>query len=124
MTHIRRVPTGEPARVQMAPSAYVTAEALREGSPNETELAHLVSDDGNFTVGVWSADPYSEQVIDHDGYEYTLVLEGSVSLTGEDGVTHTYKEGDTFTIEPGWSGEYRVTEPLLKHFVFYSTPKD
>lgn len=124
MSNIRLVPAGDAVRAGMNPSAYVTAEAHRAGTPNEKEAGHLTSADEAFTVGIWSADPYAEWVTDHAGYEYTFVLEGQVTLTGEDGAAHTFVAGEAFTIEPGWTGEYRVDEPLLKHFVFYAPGKD
>lgn len=121
MSKIRPVPVAAAARPNMTPSAYVTAEALRGGDPRERELSHLVSADGRYTVGVWSAEPYSEYVDSHEGYEYTLVLEGRVTLTGADGEARSFGPGDAFTIEPGWSGEYRVDERLMKQFVYYAT---
>lgn len=104
-----------------SPSAYVTENALREGQPDERESIHLISVDERFTVGIWHAQPYAEFVEEHDGYEYARVLEGRVTLTGADGERHSYGPGDAFTIEPGWSGEYRVDEPVLKQYVFYAT---
>ncbi|MDQ7877086.1 cupin domain-containing protein [Microbacterium sp. QXD-8] len=105
----------------MTPSSYVAGEALRSGNPREKELSHLVSADERYTVGVWSAEPYAEYVPSHQGYEYTLVLQGRVTLTDADGDVHTFGAGDAFTIEPGWSGEYRVNEHLVKHFVYYAS---
>ncbi|MGN6220810.1 MAG: cupin domain-containing protein [Microbacterium sp.] len=104
----------------MTPSSYVVADALRGGDPQEKELSHLTSADERYTVGVWSAEPYAEYVTSHEGYEYTFVLEGRVTLTDADGDVHTFGAGDAFTIEPGWSGEYRVNERLTKHFAYYT----
>ena len=73
---------------------------------------------------MWSAAPYTEYVSDHDGYEYTHVLEGRVTLTDQDGTVHSFGPGQSFTIESGWSGEYRVDEPLLKQFAFYTPEKE
>ncbi len=47
------------------------------------------------------------------------MLQGSITLTGEDGVAHTFGPGDSFTLTKGWRGEYRVTEPLVKQFAIY-----
>lgn len=120
MDKIRLVPTAETADRRMTASAYVPGDAVTHGAPRERELAHLSSADERFTVGVWSAEPYAERVNSFDGYEYTVVLQGRVTLTHTDGTQHTFGPGDAFTIEPGWSGEYRVDEPLMKHFVYYA----
>lgn len=124
MTEIRYVPAATAARPQMTPSDYVSPEAIRAGIPNERELSHLVSADGRYIVGVWSADPYSEYVDSHVGYEYTLVLEGRVTLTDSLGEVHSFGAGETFTIEPGWSGEYRVDDRLVKQYVSYVADED
>lgn len=118
MSTVRPLTDTDSAR--FSPSAYVTDQALREGQPEERELLHLASVDDRFSVGTWQAQPYAEYVENHAGYEYTRVLEGRVTLTSDDGTAHSFGPGDAFTIEPGWSGEYRVEEPLLKQYVFYS----
>ncbi|MET7518653.1 cupin domain-containing protein [Streptomyces sp. NPDC005480] len=45
---------------------------------------------------------------------------GRVILTTDDGTSHTFSVGDAFTIAAGWPGDYRVDEPLLKQFAFYT----
>ncbi|AKS35536.1 cupin domain-containing protein [Mycolicibacterium goodii] len=113
------IPCGADAVAAMTPSAYVTAESLREGDPAEHEAVHLSSCDGRFTVGSWRAEPYAEFIECYPGDEYTRVLEGSITLTGEDGVAHTFGPGDSFTLSRGWRGHYRVTERLVKQFAIY-----
>lgn len=119
MPNVNLIPTGPNAVETMIPSAYVTAETLREGSPHEHETVHLTSADSRFTVGSWRAQPYAEFIEAYPGDEYTRVLEGSVTLTGADGVANTFGPGDSFTLAKGWRGEYRVNESLLKQFAIY-----
>jgi uncharacterized cupin superfamily protein len=121
MNKVRLVPGADAAQPEMIPSDFVPAHALRDGDPRETALTHLDSADGKLSVGVWSAQPYAEHVDAYEGYEYTVILQGRVTLTDADGRHRSFSAGDAFTIEPGWSGEYRVDEPLVKHFVFYET---
>lgn len=118
-TFVALIPTGPDAVAAMTPSGYVTAETLREGDPAETELGHLASADEKFAVGSWRAEPYAEFIESYPGDEYTRVLEGSITLTGEDGVAHTFGAGDAFTLRKGWRGEYRVNETLVKQFAIY-----
>lgn len=113
------IPAGPDAVAAMTPSSYVTPETLREGDPAEREAVHLSSADEKFTVGSWSAEPYAEFIESYPGDEYTRVLQGSITLTGEDGVAHTFGAGDSFTLAKGWRGEYRVTESLVKQFAIY-----
>lgn len=65
------------------------------------------------------AEPYAEFIESYPGDEYTRVLEGSITLTGDDGVAHTFGPGDSFTLSRGWRGHYRVTERLVKQFAIY-----
>ncbi|MDF3283615.1 MULTISPECIES: cupin domain-containing protein [unclassified Gordonia (in: high G+C Gram-positive bacteria)] len=113
------ISTDDAARTVMTLSAYVTPENLRAGDPAEREATHLVSADDKFVVGSWSAQPYTEFIESYPGDEYARVLEGSVTLTGDDGVAHTISAGEAFTLRRGWRGEYRVTQPLLKQFALY-----
>lgn len=119
MPTVATIPVGPDAVAAMSPSSYVTAETLREGDPAEHEAVHLGSADEKFTVGSWRAQPYAEFIESYPGDEYTRVLAGSVTLTGDDGVARTFGPGDAFTLTKGWRGEYRVTEPLLKQFAIY-----
>ncbi|MEH3140843.1 MAG: cupin domain-containing protein [Mycobacterium kyogaense] len=116
---MQRVPTGDAAREAMSPCAYITAESLRTGAPDEHDLVHLSSSDAKFTVGSWRAEPYSEYIDAYPGDEYALVLEGSVTLSGDDGVTQTFSAGDAYVMRSGWRGEFRVTETLTKQFALY-----
>ena len=116
---VQLIPTGDEAVSAMNPCSYVTTETLREGDPQERDLIHLSSEDGKFTIGSWRAEPYSEFIESYPGDEFARVLEGSVTLTGDDGVAQTLSAGDAFAMRRGWRGEYRVTETLTKQFALY-----
>ena len=45
------------------------------------------------------------------------MLEGVCELVGEDGVSQRFAAGDSFVIEPGFKGVWRVLEPMRKKFV-------
>lgn len=104
----------------MAPCAYATAENVISGTPNESDFVQLTSADGKFTIGSWRADPHVEVVEGYGGDEYTRVIEGRITLTDTDGTVHSYGPGEAFTIAAGWCGQYRVEEPTLKQFAFYT----
>jgi uncharacterized cupin superfamily protein len=119
MPEVHIIPTGPEALAAMTPSDYVTAETLREGDPREHDTIHLASTDTKFTVGSWRAEPYAEYIESYPGDEYACIVSGSLTLTGDDGVATTFAAGDSFTLARGWRGEYRVTQPLVKHFAIY-----
>jgi uncharacterized cupin superfamily protein len=119
MSDVELVATDSPARDSMTPSNYVTPETLREGDPAEHHTVHLSTEDSKFSVGSWRAQPYAEFIESYPGDEFTHVIEGTVVLTGDDGVANTFTAGDSYTLRRGWRGEFRVTEPLLKQFAIY-----
>ena len=108
--------------MRLPPCLPVTTSPFKpcvRGNPAEREAVHLTSTDDKFTVGSWRAEPYAEYIENYPGDEYTRVLEGSITLTGDDDVAHTFGPGDSFTLTRGWRGEYRVTAPLGKQFAIY-----
>lgn len=116
---VHHVPTGDAVLPAMVPSSYVTEESLRDGDPDEREAVHLSSADGRFTVGTWRAEPYREFIECYPGDEYARIVDGSVTITGEDGRAQTFSAGDAYTMRRGWRGEYQVTQTLTKQFAFY-----
>ena len=43
-------------------------------------------------------------------------MEGACEIIGEDGVARRFSASDSFVIEPGFSGIWRVLEPMRKRF--------
>jgi uncharacterized cupin superfamily protein len=83
---------------------------------------NLTTPDGTFSVGVWEAQPYAERIDSYFGDEFCYVIRGQVTLIGKDGSAQTFVQGDSFTMEAGWAGEWRVDKPFLKYFAL-STPR-
>jgi uncharacterized cupin superfamily protein len=119
MADVQLISTDTSARESMTPSGYVTSATLREGDPAEHHTVHLSTEDTKFTVGSWRAQPYTEFIDSYPGDEFAHVIEGTVVLTGDDGVANAFTVGDSYTLRRGWRGEFRVTEPLLKQFAIY-----
>jgi uncharacterized cupin superfamily protein len=113
---------GPPPGAELTPCSYVSPEGLLEGDPQEREHLYLTTPDGSYTVGVWEAQPYAERMDGYVGNEFCTVLRGRLTLTSDDGTSQAFGEGDSFVMEAGWSGEYRVDEPLLKYFAL-SVPR-
>ncbi len=67
-------------------------------------------------VGEWSADVGAWRIA-YDEWEFCHVLEGVCELVSEDGATHRFAAGDSFVIEPGFKGVWRVLESMRKKFV-------
>ncbi|WP_418061262.1 cupin domain-containing protein [Pimelobacter simplex] len=122
MPDVRRTFAGPPPEAELTPCSYVAADAIVDGDPQEREHLYLTTPDGSYTVGVWEAQPYAERFDGYVGNEFCTVLRGRLTLTSDDGTTQTFTAGDSYVMEKGWSGEFRVEEPFLKSFALSVTP--
>lgn len=92
----------------------VDADRVVDGAPmTETRLDY--ARDGTY-AGEWAADIGAWRVR-YDEWEFCHVLEGACELTPDGGEAQRYKAGDSFVIEPGFAGVWRVVEPMRKRFV-------
>ncbi|WP_395644910.1 cupin domain-containing protein [Terricaulis sp.] len=93
----------------------VGAERLVEGAP-VTETALDYECDGTF-AGEWSAGVGAWRVR-YDEWEFCHMLEGACELVSDaDGSAQRFNAGDSFVIEPGFAGVWRVLAPMKKRFV-------
>jgi uncharacterized cupin superfamily protein len=67
-------------------------------------------------VGEWSADVGAWRVA-YDEWEFCHVLEGVCELTPDGGTPQRFSAGESFVIEPGFEGVWRVIAPMRKKFV-------
>jgi uncharacterized protein len=95
--------------------APIAADRLVEGSPRTVTRLDYQRGDKLF-VGEWSASVGAWRV-KYEEWEFCHVLDGACELVGDDGVKHAYRAGDSFIIEPGFNGVWRVLEPMRKRFV-------
>ncbi len=93
----------------------VEADRLVEGSPRTVSTVDYARNDKIF-AGEWSATAGAWRVT-YDEWEFCHVLEGVCELVADNGETARYAEGDSFIIEPGFSGIWRVIEPMRKRYV-------
>ncbi len=103
------IDSATPAEVLMAkPGTYL-------GETFTFEEMH--SGDVQVQVGVWEAG-MGKLILDNFPFtEYVLMISGSVIVTEENGVSMTFKAGDTFVIPKGWSGVWDVQERMKKQIV-------
>jgi len=93
----------------------IAAERRVEGAPmTETRLDYRL--DNTIYVGEWAADVGAWRV-DYEEWEFCHVLEGVCELTSDAGETQRFHAGDSFVIEPGFVGVWRVIAPMRKRFV-------
>jgi hypothetical protein len=97
----------------------IAAERLLEGAPM-TRTCIDYERDGVF-AGEWSADTGAWRVA-YDEWEFCHLLEGACELVPDDGAVQQFSAGDSFVIEPGFRGVWRVLSPMRKRFVVREAP--
>ncbi|HEX8900609.1 cupin domain-containing protein [Vitreimonas sp.] len=99
-----------------AESGPISPDRLVEGAPIETTALEYERD-GKVFVGVWSATVGAWRVR-YDEWEFCHMLEGVCEIVSdEDGETKRFSSGDSFVIEPGFVGVWRVIVPMKKRFI-------
>jgi len=93
----------------------IAGERLVEGAPVETTTLEYERD-GKIYVGEWSATVGAWRVR-YDEWEFCHMLDGVCELVGDDGETRRFSAGESFVVEPGFVGVWRVLEPMKKRFV-------
>lgn len=84
------------------------------------DLTSLKSSDGKFASGMYSAGKSRFEITEPYGVdEFMFFLEGSVTLTSEDGSQIIINAGEAVTIPKEWTGVWE-TEGYRKIWVIYS----
>ncbi len=104
-----------PVGGQSAPERKpIDPDRLVEGAPmTETRLDY--EREGTY-AGEWSADVGAWRV-KYDEWEFCHLLEGACELVPDGGAAQRFQAGDSFVIEPGFAGVWRVLAPMRKRFV-------
>ena len=85
------------------------------------DLTSLKSSDGKFASGMYSAGKSRFDITEPYGVdEFMFFLEGSVTLTSDDGTQITVNAGEAVTIPKEWTGVWE-TEGYRKIWVIYSS---
>ncbi|MGE0740649.1 MAG: cupin domain-containing protein [Hyphomonadaceae bacterium] len=93
----------------------IALERRVDGAPmTETRIDY--ERDGQTYVGEWAADIGAWRV-KYEEWEFCHMLEGVCELTPDGGDPERYAAGDSFVIEPGFVGVWRVIAPMRKRFV-------
>ena len=95
----------------------VSPERVIEGAPVSSTAVEY--DMGDLCAGEWRASVGAWRVR-YDEWEFCHLLEGACELVADDGQVQRFDEGDSFIIEPGFSGIWRVLAPMRKRFVIRS----
>ena len=87
---------------------------------NMLDITSLKSSDGKFASGMYKAGKSRFEITEPYGVdEFMFFLEGSVTLTSDDGSQMTINAGEAVTIPKEWTGVWE-TEGYRKIWVIYS----
>jgi len=95
-------------------TAPIAADRLVDGAPSATTSLDFQHGETTF-AGEWSAGVGAWRV-SYEEWEFCHVLEGACELVPNDGPAQRYEAGDSFVIEPGFKGVWRVLAPMKKRF--------
>lgn len=90
------------------------AEKVISGDPQFTTW-NSEERDGLY-CGIWESTP-GKWRINYDEWEFCHILSGVSVITDQDGNERRLTSGDSFVIQPGFSGTWEVLETTRKEYV-------
>ncbi|MDA7949687.1 MAG: cupin domain-containing protein [Hyphomicrobiaceae bacterium] len=102
--------------------SVVDPATVVDGEANEKGASYMGDNGEALIVGVWESTAYAE-VFSGEGYpedEFCQVLNGTATLTDAAGNAQSFDAGDSYVINKGWCGEFRVSEGFKKYYVMAS----
>ncbi len=108
---IRPDPYGPPEALSTLP---VDPAAFTTAAPLQREHVCYRDPTGQFLVGTWDATPYERPVSPFPRNELMHILEGEVTLTGDQ--EQTFRAGDTFFVPQGTLCGWRSETYVRKYF--------
>lgn len=100
-----------------APDQPLEHAELIEGAPVGLDHAYFTRGQAGLRAGIWRCGPYTERYEDYPVDEFMIVLEGEVTLEGDDGFRGTYRKGDAFLLPKGFKGVWRQPVSMRKYYV-------
>lgn len=103
-----------PAAESYRPEEY----KILSGDPDQTVSNRFSSADGRFQCGIWTGQVGSWRVSFTEN-EFCQLLEGIVTVRGDDGSVRTFHPGDAFVMPAGFTGVWEIVQPAKKYYVVY-----
>ncbi len=104
----------------LQPSNFTPAEAFTTDDRHEVNHAYFTAEDESVLVGTWESAPCKEEIAAYPANEMMSVISGSVTVTGADGRSETYTQGDVFFIGKGTACIWEITQTLRKFYMIAS----
>lgn len=92
-------------------------DRLVEGAPKFRTWDLAQNADGTMTAGIWEATPGAYRSIKGGTWEFCTILSGVSELVEDGKPPRRIGPGDTFVMNPGFVGTWRVIETTRKLWV-------
>jgi uncharacterized cupin superfamily protein len=93
-------------------------DRIVSGDPVQRAAVLFKSEDGRFQSGIWQAEVGTWRVVFSES-EFCYLLEGRITVRGDDGSEKTFAAGDAFLSPAGFTGTWEIVERAKKLFAFY-----
>lgn len=92
------------------------ADLLEDTSTPQRCRVFYKNDHGNFEVGLWDTQVLNTPMEPFPWHEFAQVLDGEVTITGEDGEAQTFVAGDVFFVPAFTVCKWEVPRYLRKYY--------
>lgn len=100
--------------VELTPLESTGSPDSDGSSPKQREHVAFVNDAGTMQAGVWDSRRMESDMAPFPAHELVRMLEGSVTITHEDGSSETFAAGDCFFVPKGTVCSWRVERYVRK----------
>jgi uncharacterized cupin superfamily protein len=110
---------GTPAVTVHDPGLTLTDEddmSLSDSGAKQRDRVFFENSAGTMTAGLWDTEAFTSEPAPFPWHEFAYVLEGSVTITGENGVAQTFGAGDAFFIPQGAVTRWDAPGPFRKFY--------
>jgi uncharacterized cupin superfamily protein len=103
---------GQPTSVSRPAPEMLVADA-----PEHRSWDLEIAFDRTLFAGVWDSDPGEFRMLMKSRWEFCHLLSGALEIAEDGAAPRTIRPGETFVMQPGFAGTWRVTETSRKVYV-------
>jgi len=103
---------------ELSPAPVADPSIFSGAVPEQREHVWFEDPTGQMTVGVWESTPFTKEPGPFNRCELMLVLDGEMTLTGDNG-THTFRPGEAAVVPKGATYGWTSTETVRKIYCIF-----
>lgn len=120
-----QISNAEGGVIALDPDLKLTDEdeiTYSDSGTKQRDRVVFTNDAGTMSVGLWDTEVMTSELYPFPYHEFAQVLDGSVTITGEDGSSETFGAGDAFFIPKGTITRWHVPTYLRKYYAAVISP--